>query len=169
LNGSRAKVRAFKHADDRRYATDAIVSHDGQAFPATPVRWAREIEQAIVHPLELIGIDEGHFFDDELVRVVRRLAEGGVEVVLTALERGCWHQPMRVSGRLAAIADLVLTREARCARCAAPATRTQRLTPILAGDLVGGPERYEPRCTQCWHAPPEPMNPLQGTCLPILV
>ena len=44
----------------------------------------------------------------------------------------------------------------RCGRCGREATYTQRLTPIIDGNIVGGPESYEPRCRQCWSPPPEP-------------
>jgi len=150
------QTRAFKHACDQRYQPDAIVSHAGRSSPAVSLNFAREIEEHLTPAIRLVAIDEAHFFDEDLIAVLRRLAMAGTEVITTSLDCGSWGQPMPVTQQLIEIADRTILRHATCARCGGPANHTQRLTPIVDGNLVGGPECYEPRCGTCWHPPPEP-------------
>ncbi len=147
---------AFKHAIDRRYRADAIVSHSGLAVAALAVGNAEEIPQHIPRTTRVVAIDEAHFFGDGLSSVVEKLARAGLGLIITALEPDSWGRPFRVVAALKRMTDDVLPRTAICARCGAPADRTQRLTPIVDGQLVGGAESYEPRCVTCWAPPPEP-------------
>lgn len=103
----------------------------------------------------LVAIDEAHFFTMELCNVIQTLRAREVDVIVTALDRGSWGQRFPVVDRLLELADERVQMFAVCARCGGRAEWTQRLTPIIEGRLVGGPEAYEPRCANCWHAPAE--------------
>jgi len=153
LNAS--EVFACKHALDDRYHADAIVSHSGQAFPAVSVRSIHEMIRYVEQGTRYVAIDEAHFFDDSLLGVVESLAVRGVDVLLTALDRDSWGRPFPVIERLCTMADESPVLQATCAKCRQPADRTQRLTPIINGYMVGGAESYEPRCQRCWRPPPE--------------
>lgn len=152
----RSSVLAFKHVIDRRYQADAIVSHDGERWSATPIRSAAAIPAHVGPKTETVAVDEGHFFDVILVDVARDLVAQGTDVIITALDRDSWGRPFTVADRLMARADEPVLRSTVCARCGSTADRTQRLTPIIDGDMVGGPESYEARCRSCWVRPPEP-------------
>jgi thymidine kinase len=152
----RGKALAFKHAIDTRYSASTIVSHGGKASPAIVVANASEIERHVSDDIELAAIDEAHFFDEGLADIVVRLAERGIDVVLTSLQPDSWGRPFLVAERLLAIADEPIVTTATCARCGALADRTQRLTPIIDGQMVVEPSNYEPRCRTCWRPPPEP-------------
>jgi len=106
---------------------------------------------------KLVAVDEAHFFDHGLVEVTRTLVAGGMDVVVTSLNIGSWGQPFAVTEQLRSLSDAEVSLTAACAVCGGPAVRTQRLTPIVDGELVGGPESYEPRCDKCWRPPPEPV------------
>ena len=147
---------AFKHAIDTRYSASAIVSHGGKASPAIVVADAGAIERHITDGIDMAAIDEAHFFDESLADVVARLAQRGVDVVLTSLQPDSWGRLFPAAERLLAIADEPMVKTAACARCGALADRTQRLTPIIDGQMVVEPSNYEPRCRKCWHPPPEP-------------
>lgn len=147
---------AFKQIIDRRYRPDAIVSHGGKAMPAIIITSAREVPAFIRPDTLAVAIDEGHFFDEVLVDVVRELAARGIDVFVTSLDRDSWGRPFPVAVRLCALADRPILLTAECSSCHAVADRTQRLTPIMDGDLVGGAESYAPRCQKCWSPPPEP-------------
>lgn len=149
-------VLAFKHVIDQRYSADEIVSHAGKGWPALMVATAAEIPRRIKTGIDIVALDEAHFFDDSLVQVVRDLTQRGIDVILTSLDRDSWGRPFAVAERLRSIADEALMLQAVCARCGVKADRTQRLTPIVSGQMVGGPESYEPRCQTCWSPPPEP-------------
>lgn len=146
----------FKPVIDRRYRADAVVTHGGLAIPAISVRSADDLSSRLHSRIEIVALDEAHFFEPDLADLVGRLASDGVSVLLTALDRDSWGGPFLVIERLLALADEAIIRHATCARCGENADRTQRLTPITEGNMVGGAESYEPRCRSCWHPPPEP-------------
>ncbi len=152
-------VRLFKHVCDTRYAPDAVVTHNGIAFPAIAVHSASTIVNHITSGVRVVGIDEGHFFDGQLLNIAQGIAQTGVDVIVTALDRDSWGRPLPISSKLEAASDNSETRTTACSQCADTATRTQRLTPIINGNMIGGEESYEPRCKRCWKAPPE--APLQ--------
>jgi thymidine kinase len=152
----RSSVLAFKHVIDRRYQVDAIVSHDGERWSAIPIRSAREIPDRVGTETKIVAVDEGHFFDLVLVEVARDLAVQGKDVIVTSLDRDSWGRRFTVADRLTALADEPVLRSTVCARCGSTADRTQRLTPIIDRNMVGGPESYEARCRSCWVRPPEP-------------
>ena len=155
-----AEVRCFRHARDLRYHTDEMMSHAGEHFPARRVACARMIPEHVPPTATLVAIEEVHFFDPELPDVVRQLADKGVDVLLAGLDLNSWGNPLPQADALRPLGDELVHLRATCARCGAPAERTQRLTPIIDGNLIGGPESFEPRCVNCWHPPPEPEQPM---------
>lgn len=146
--------RLFKHCIDDRYGTDTVTTHNGKRREARMVSSAAAILRNAVD-VDLVAIDEGHFFDPALPTACRHLADAGVSVVVTALDRDSWGCPFELVAGICDVANEVTILRAACARCDAPATRTQRLTPIIDGNLVGGPEAYEPRCETCFRRPVE--------------
>ncbi len=146
---------AFKHVIDRRYNPDAIVSHAGKALPAIAVTSGVEIARCTRPGTELVGIDEAHFFEADLLEATAELTARGIDVVMTSLDLDSWGRPFPLFERLGALADEPILLHATCARCGELGDRTQRLTPILDRQMVGGPESYEPRCQRCWTPPPE--------------
>lgn len=149
------RVQVFKHAADDRYHKTRVVSHRRRSCAATPVTQASEVLQLLGKDTAFVAIDEGHFFDAHLPVACRWLAECGVNVVVAALDRDSWGRPFPMIERLGQAAETVTVKSARCGRCGGKATRTQRLTPIVGGRIVGGAESFEPRCPQCWMPPPE--------------
>lgn len=149
-------VLLFKHVIDRRYRDDQVVSHSGKSCPAVSIPSSQAILSNLQDDTDFIALDEAHFFDLDLIDVVERVTSRGVGVLLTALDRDSWGQPFPLIERLSRIAGDVQKLFASCSQCNAPADRTQRLTPIINGNMVGGPESYEPRCRNCWHPPVQP-------------
>lgn len=146
----------FKHMIDQRYRADTVMSHDGEARPAIRIASAEEIMDHLRPEIEVVAVDEAHFFDVNLVDVTRGLADRGISVITTSLDRDSWGRPFAVAERLWAIADESVVKYAVCSGCGVVADRTQRFTPIIDGNMVGGPESYEARCRRCWVPPPEP-------------
>lgn len=148
-------VLAVKHPIDTRYSIDQIVSHGGRAIAARITSGADDVASHTSPDTKLLAIDEAHFFGDALIATVRHAVAAGIDVLVTSLDRDSWGRPFPVAERLLEMADEPVVRHARCARCGTSANRTQRLTPIVSGKMVGGPESYEPRCRKCWSPPPE--------------
>lgn len=153
---SPSSTLVFKHVIDQRYQADAVVSHDGGARSAIQISSANTIGDHLRPGITVVAVDEAHFFDLDLVNVTRLLADRGYRVIITTLDRSSWGRVFPVAEQLYAMADEPVVLHAVCARCGAVADHTQRLTPIVDGNMVGGPESYEARCEKCWSPPPEP-------------
>src|SRR5690606_27853981 len=83
---ARIPVQVFKPALDNRYADEKVVSHSSLSVAAKPVDSARELLMAVHDHTEVIGVDEGQFFDDELVEIVERLAASAKQVIVAGLD-----------------------------------------------------------------------------------
>jgi len=149
-------VVAIKHAIDRRFADGAIVSHGGRSYPAIPLASCDGIVSLLTGETRIVAIDEAHFFGNDLLEPLKAVSHAGFDAVLAALDRSSWGEPFAIIELLRRLGVQEHHKLAVCARCGRPADRTQRLTPIVAGNLVGGAESYEPRCAACWYPPPEP-------------
>src|SRR6187401_457172 len=74
---AKQKVQIFKPAIDTRYSTVEIVSHSDMKIPSEPVRSSAELLSRVSPDTEVIGIDEGQFFDAELPAACIQLAKAG--------------------------------------------------------------------------------------------
>src|SRR5882757_5425328 len=77
---ARQRVQVFKPEIDSRYSEQHIVSHSEMRHESAAVRSAAEIRSLIEQGTEVVGIDEGQFFDSELVTVANDLAHRGMRV-----------------------------------------------------------------------------------------
>ena len=148
---ARQKVQIFKPRVDDRYAADHIVSHSEMKMPSQVVRSAREILDTLEPGTEVVGIDEGQFFDLSLVEVVNTLADRGVRVIVAGLDQDYMGRPFEPMPQLLAVAEYVDKTLAICMRCGAPANRSQRLVAATDRVVVGGAAHYEARCRHCFH------------------
>src|SRR5918992_4881410 len=71
---ARQKVQVFKPRIDVRYSHDHIVSHSEMRHESNTVETAAELLSKVEKGTEVVGIDEGQFFDKQLVEVVNELA-----------------------------------------------------------------------------------------------
>jgi thymidine kinase len=147
------RVLLIKPQLDTRTDAITVVSRSGAQHQAIAVEGAAAIE-AIVGDADIVAIEEGQFFDEQLPEVVERLADGGKQVLVTGLDRDFRGVPFGPMPRLMALADQVTKLTAICMVCGEPATRTQRLidgepapadSPLI---VIGGmgDETYEARC-----------------------
>jgi thymidine kinase len=156
---ARRKVQVFKHALDTRSETSEVKSHNGLLYEAVAVSSSEELFERIDHTTDVVAIEEVQFFDERVVEVCRRLADGGYDVIAAGLDMDFRGQPFGPMPSLLAEADDVLKLHAICARCGRDAARTQRLVdgePAPASSptiLVGAEESYEARCRHCHRVP----------------
>ncbi len=148
-------VCVFKHALDRRYDDTRVVSHNHRSCRAVPVTHSDELQKVDMGNANVVAIDEGHFFDDNFPAVCEQLCTRGLDVIVTTLDLDSWGRPFPMIARLRKLADSVTVKTTQCGKCGGQATRTQRLIPFVAANLVGGAEAFEPRCESCWTPPPE--------------
>ena len=155
LSYAKKKIRVFKPKIDNRYSETEIVSHSGKKIKCHVISKPKEILELMERDDEVIAIDEAQFFDESLIEVCDYLADGGKRVMLAGLDTDFRGEPFGIMPQLMTKAEFVTKLTAVCAKCGAPATRTQRLIngkpanfddPII---LVGEKESYEPRCRHC--------------------
>ena len=147
---ARQKVQIFKPQIDARYSSDEIVSHSDMKMPSQVVASAAEILERVGQDTEVVGIDEGQFFDLTLVEVVNTLADQGRRVIVAGLDQDYRGRPFEPMPQLLAVAEYVDKTLAICMRCGAPANRSQRLVAARDRVVVGGSEQYEARCRRCF-------------------
>lgn len=155
---ARQKVVIFKPRIDTRYAADHIVSHSEARLQSTSVEFAREIP-ALAANAQVVGIDEGQFFDATLVDVAEELANAGKRVIIAGLDQDFRGKPFDPVPQLLAIAEYITKTLAICVVCGNPADRTQRTTAASELVLVGAKDSYEARCRKCFVPPPPSSQP----------
>jgi len=158
---ARIPVQTFKPLLDDRYANAEVVSHSRLKIDATPVATSDQLLRAIEDATEVIGIDEGQFFDQGLVEVVEQLAAAGKQVIVAGLDTDYLRRPFEPIPTLCDRAEYVTKMLAVCHKCGGPGMYTQRI--VRSDDLVvlGALGSYEARCRQCYD-PTEAEQPELG-------
>ena len=158
---ARIPVQTFKPRLDDRFADDQVVSHSSLRVEATPVESSNALLRAIEDITEVIGIDEGQFFDQGLVEVVEQLAAAGKQVIVAGLDTDYLRRPFEPIPTLCDRAEYVTKMLAVCHKCGGPGMYTQRI--VRSDDLVvlGALGSYEARCRVCYD-PSEPEQPELG-------
>src|SRR2546423_9780098 len=67
---ARQRVQVFKPEIDSRFSDNHIVSHSEMRHESSKTRSADELLARVEPDTEVVGIDEGQFFDNKLVEVV---------------------------------------------------------------------------------------------------
>ena len=147
---ARQRVQIFKPTIDRRYSETEIVSHSDLRIPANVISRSAEILERLDPRTEVIGVDEAHFLDMEIVDVAQRLADTGKRVLLAGLETDYLGKPFEQVRELMTVAEEVTKLLAICVRCGNPAKHTQRLVASGERILVGASGMYEARCRRCF-------------------
>jgi thymidine kinase len=147
---ARQKVQIFKPQFDSRFARDEIVSHSEMRIPSRDVSSSAELLNVIDDDTEVVGIDEGQFFDAELPAVCNTLANRGKRVIVAGLDQDYLGKPFEPMPQLLAIAEYITKTLAICMVCGDPANHTQRLVVSSDRLLLGAQGTYEARCRRCF-------------------
>src|SRR6266545_3690512 len=147
---ARQKVQIFKPSVDTRYAVDHIVSHSDMRIPSETVTSSRMLLERVAADTEVVGIDEGQFFDADLPAACNTLADQGKRVIVAGLDQDYLGRPFEPMPQLLAIAEYITKTLAICVVCGDPANHTQRLVASSDRVLVGATGLYEARCRHCF-------------------
>lgn len=164
LSYARKNILVFKPKIDDRYSTTEIASHAGSKVPCIVISEAKEILDHVNYDTDVVAIDEVQFFDEDVVDICEYLADSGLRVMVAGLDKDFRGEPFGVLPNLLTRAEFVTKLTAVCAKCGAPATRTQRIIngkPASFNDpivLVGAKEAYEPRCRHCHEIVEKPIK-----------
>ena len=143
------KVEIFKPAVDTRYDKEKIVSHDESSISSIPVTHSSNI-LLLTEGVDVVGIDEAQFFDDQIISVCEALAAKGVRVIAAGLDMDYTGKPFGPMPNLLAIAEYITKLHAICMRCGAIANYSYRKIPNSNQLVIGEKDHYEARCRRCF-------------------
>lgn len=158
---ARQKVQVFKPEIDSRFSDHHIVSHSDVRHESSAVHSAAELAALVEPDTEVVGIDEGQFFDNDLVGVVNELAAKGLRVIIAGLDQDYTGKPWEPMPQLLAIAEYITKTHAICMKCGQPANYSQRTFESEERVAVGASDMYEARCRRCFvpHADAPTIHP----------
>lgn len=147
---AKQNVEIFKPQIDTRYSEEDVVSHDANAIRCTPVTSSGNI-LLMSSQVDVIGIDEAQFFDNNLAEVCNKLADMGIRVIVAGLDMDFRGNPFGPMPHLMACAEYVTKVHAICVKCGNLAQYSHR---TIQGDklvVLGETESYEPLCRGCYN------------------
>jgi len=146
---AKQRVEIFKPAIDTRYSTTEVVSHDENAIRSSAIDNSSTI-LLLSGNIDVIGIDEAQFFDENLVEVCNKLADMGIRVIVAGLDMDFRGAPFGPMPGLMACAEFVTKVHAVCMRCGQIAHFSHRLSEGEKLVMLGEKESYEPLCRECF-------------------
>ncbi|MBK9285166.1 MAG: thymidine kinase [Sphingobacteriaceae bacterium] len=147
---AKQKVEIFKPMIDTRYDELKVVSHSGIEIMSTPVPNSSNI-LLLANDVDVVGIDEAQFFDNELSNVCGELAKRGIRVIAAGLDLDYTGKPFGPMPQLLATAEYVTKVHAICMQCGELAYVSHRITDNDKLVLLGETESYTPLCRTCFH------------------
>jgi thymidine kinase len=147
LQQREASVCVLKPVIDDRYSTDEVVSHDGARLRAQAISLDCD---DLPTDCSVVALDEVQFFTAKAVDRLMGFLGQGRHIIAAGLDLTWRGEPFGQMARLLCLADDVTKLKAKCACCGLEASRSFRV--VQGGDdvLVGGAEKYEPRCVTCF-------------------
>ncbi len=140
---ARQRIEIFKPLIDRRYSDDEVVSHDRNAIQSTPIPHSSQL-LLLTSEVDVIGIDEAQFFDDELPNVCSVLANRGIRVIIAGLDLDFKGRPFGPMPQLLAMAEFVTKVHAICIKTGDLAHHSFRLTASDRLVELGEKDLYVP-------------------------
>lgn len=146
---AKQKVEIYKPAIDTRYSEENVVSHDSNSILCTPVNTSESI-LLLTGGVDVVGIDEAQFFDDNLAEVCNTLADSGIRVIIAGLDMDYLGKPFGPMPGLCSIAEDVTKVHAICVECGSLAQYSYRLADSDKQVLLGEKNEYMPLCRTCY-------------------
>ncbi len=145
---SHKKTVFLKYLNDKRYTESQITTHDKFQYDSLTCIHLKE-KKEIIKEYDVIGIDEGQFFDD-LVSFCDEVSEMGKIVVVAALSGDYKMKPFNNVSELISKADKIKLMKAFCFYCHTLAGFTMRTIKSNELFLIGAGESYRPVCKSCY-------------------
>lgn len=141
------KCIVIKYAEDIRYSSDSISTHDKVTYPAISATFLVDIKKDVLE-YDVIGVDEGQFFPDvwEFCSEMRNL---GKIVIVSALDMNWMREDFPNISKLSGRSEFVIKCKAVCVLCKQDAAYSKRLISDTNLKLIGGSEKYAAACLRC--------------------
>lgn len=145
-------IRLYKPRLDDRYSVDEVVTHYGASYPCKVLGDLSELLTEDLSGVDVIGIDEGQFFGDNLVEVCVALKKRGFEVIVSGLDMWSSGEPVMNMAMLAAISNTAKKFHAVCVKTGQDAYISHCLAAKDGDVLVGGADSYIAVCEEAHEA-----------------
>jgi len=146
---ARQRVEIFKPEIDKRYDEINVVSHNENSIRSIPIQNASQI-LLYIDGMDVVGIDEAQFLDDDLPAVCNYIANQGIRVVVAGLDMDFQGKPFGPIPALMATAEYVTKVHAICMRCGDLAHYSHRTVASEKLVVLGEKDNYEPLCRKCY-------------------
>ena len=153
---AKQKVLLFKPSIDNRYDENRVSTHNGNSYDSISIEKSSDILNFVKDTkYDIIGIDEIQFFDNDIVKIINKLADDGIRVIVAGLDMDFKAEPFHPMPEIMAISEMVTKLHAVCNKCGKEASKSQRLIngkPAKYDDpivVIGASESYEARCRHC--------------------
>ena len=153
---AKQKVLLFKPSIDNRYDENRVSTHNGNSYDSISIEKSSDILNFVKDTkYDIIGIDEIQFFDNDIVKIINKLADDGIRVIVAGLDMDFKAEPFHPMPEIMAISEMATKLHAVCNKCGKEASRSQRLIngkPAKYDDpvvVIGASESYEARCRHC--------------------
>ncbi|KAJ0982222.1 hypothetical protein J5N97_010477 [Dioscorea zingiberensis] len=145
-------VAMVKSSKDTRYGLDSVVTHDGNKMPcfaaSTLSNFRSEIGHEAYSKLDVIGIDEGQFFEDLYDFCCYAADHDRKTIIIAGLDGDYMRRSFGSVLDVIPLADSVTKLTARCELCGRRAFFTFRKSAETQTELIGGADVYMPVCRQ---------------------
>lgn len=152
----------FKPNIDNRYSVAQVINHNGIGRKAIVAFDSKEIIEIIenqnkMQKVENVFIDEVQFFDSGIINVINKLCDMGIDIYTCGLNQTYQGIPFPFKdkekdiGYLMAISDYIISIDAVCNICGKKATKTYRTGREEETVVIGGTDKYQARCKDCWN------------------
>jgi thymidine kinase len=146
-------VVVIKPSEDNRYSIlPEIVTHDGIRFECIMTNKPLMELDFEFTKAKVIVIEEAQFFDDLLLFARCMVENFSKNVIVVGLDGDYNRKPFGQILKCIPIADKVTKLTALCSRCSdgTPALFSHRKIDEGGQVLVGGTDKYEPLCRECY-------------------
>ncbi|KAJ6235924.1 thymidine kinase [Anaeramoeba flamelloides] len=135
------KSTVIKFARDTRYSVDKCSTHDKVMMDAVPCTGKLFEVEDKVKDYDVIGIDEGQFFED-VVEFSEHMANKGKVVLIAALDGTFERKPFGRVLELVAKAEQVIKLNAVCMLTYKDAAFSKRISQEKEVQVIGGSDKY---------------------------
>ncbi|KAM5135117.1 thymidine kinase, cytosolic-like [Mantella aurantiaca] len=148
------KCLVIKYAKDTRYSKEQLATHDRHTMSAVS---ACSLADVFTEALNycVIGIDEGQFFPD-VVEFCEEMANRNKTVIVAALDGTFQRKAFGDILNLVPLAESVVKLNAVCMECYREASYTKRLGAEKEVEVIGGADKYQSVCRQCYFKKQQP-------------
>jgi len=143
------KIKAFKHVFDMRYDDGTkLCSHDKDSVICVPISDTSDIfNDEDYNSLDVILIDEVHFFGVEIINNVHKMIKQGKNIILAGLSSDYKMEPIGFIPQLFSLSDCKTELHASCHYCTedTPAHFTAKI--VGSNNVIEvGSDNYKPVC-----------------------